>query len=76
MPPDGGIVSPKNVHVEPLFSEINLDASLNGRVLGGLMRSNGLPRGHTDLNGGHPGLRENFLEGVLVPEVSPTSLRP
>jgi hypothetical protein len=30
------------------------------------MRSNGLPRGHTDLNGGHPGLGENRFEGVVI----------
>jgi len=39
------------------------------------MRSNGLPRGHTDLNGGHPGLRQNLLEGILFSKVSLTSLR-
>jgi hypothetical protein len=40
------------------------------------MRSNGLPRGHADLNGSHPGLGENLFEGVLIAKVSPTSLRP
>ncbi len=40
------------------------------------MRSNGLPRGHTDLNGGHPGLSEDLLEGILVTKVFPTSFRP
>jgi len=76
MPPDGGIIIPEDVHVQPLFSEVNFDVSLNVKVLSGPMRSNGFPRSHTDLNDGHPGLREDFLEGVLVLEVSPTSLRP
>jgi hypothetical protein len=39
------------------------------------MRSNGLPKGHADLNGGHLGLSENLLEGVLITEVFPTSFR-
>ncbi len=33
------------------------------------MRSNGFPSGHTDLNNGHPGLKEDFFERVLVFEV-------
>ncbi len=40
------------------------------------MRSNGLPRGHADLNGGHPSLSENLLEGVLITKVFFTSFRP
>jgi len=40
------------------------------------VRSNGLPRGHTDLNGGHPGLSKNLFEGILISKVFPTSLRP
>ncbi len=40
------------------------------------MRSNGFPRGHTDLNGGHPGLGENRFEGVIVIKVFSTSLSP
>ncbi len=40
------------------------------------MRSYGLPRGHADLNGGHPGLNENLFEGVLITEVFPTSFQP
>jgi hypothetical protein len=74
MPPNGGIIHPQNVHVKPLFSKVLLNASLNNRVLGGSVRSNDLPRGHTDLNGGHPGLSKNLLEGILFSKVSPTSL--
>ncbi len=40
------------------------------------MRSNGLPRGHTDLNGSHLGLSDNLNGGVLFTEVFPTSLQP
>jgi hypothetical protein len=76
VPLDGGMILSQNVHVKPLFSEVYLNASLNNRVLGGSVRSNGLPRGHTDLNGGHPGLSKNLLEGILFSKVSPTSLRP
>ncbi|CAK9881388.1 unnamed protein product [Sphagnum jensenii] len=53
-----------------------LNATSNDRILSGLVRSNGLPRGHADLNGGHRGLNENLLEGVMIPEVFPTSFRP
>jgi hypothetical protein len=40
------------------------------------MRSNGLPSGHADLNGGHPGLKENLVERILITEVPSTPLRP
>jgi hypothetical protein len=40
------------------------------------VRSNGLPRGHTDLNGGHLGLGENRFEGVIVLKVFSTSFSP
>jgi len=40
------------------------------------VRSNGLPRGHTDLNGGHPGLGENRFERVIVIKVFSTSFSP
>ncbi len=45
-------------------------------VLGGAVRSNGFPSGHTDLNGGHPGLKEDFFERVLVSEVLSAPLGP
>jgi hypothetical protein len=76
MPPNGGIILSQNVHVEPFFFEVSLNASLNNGILGGSVRSNGLPKGHTDLNGGHPGLSKNLLEGILFSKVFPTSLRP
>ncbi len=40
------------------------------------MRSNSFPNGHTDLNGGHPGLEEDFFERVLVTEVPSAPLGP
>jgi len=42
---------------------------LGVRVLGRTVRSNGLPSGHIDLNRHHPGLKENFLKGVVVVKV-------
>jgi len=66
MPPDGGVILPKNVQVEPFFPKGKLYAKLNVRVLGRTERFNGLPSGHTDLNHHHPGLEENFLKGVVV----------
>jgi len=73
MPPDGGIILTQNAHVKPFFSEITLNAILNNQVLGGPVRSNGLPRGHTDLNSGHPCLSEDLFKRVVVSEVLPTS---
>ncbi len=75
MPPDGGIVLAQNAHVEPLVSKTMLNTILILRVLGGSLRSNGFPRGHADLNGGHPGLDENLFETVVLSKVFPTSLR-
>jgi hypothetical protein len=40
------------------------------------MRSNGLPSGHANLNGGHLGLSEDLLKRIVVAEVLPTSFRP
>ncbi len=58
MPPNGGTVLPQNAPVEPFLSEIKLNFRLNTRILGGIVRSNGFPRGHANLNSGHPGLGE------------------
>jgi hypothetical protein len=38
--------------------------------------SNGLPRGHTDLNGRHPSLSDHLQGGILLTIVFPTSLSP
>jgi len=40
------------------------------------VRSNGFPSGHTDFNGGHPGLKEDFFERVLISEVPSAPLGP
>ncbi len=56
MPPNGGIVRPEDVQVKPFFPKSKLNATLNDRVPGGTVGSNGLPSGHTDLNRRHPGL--------------------
>jgi hypothetical protein len=40
------------------------------------MRSNGLPSGHANLNGGHPGLSEDLFKRIVVAEVLPTSFQP
>jgi len=74
--PNGGTVLPQNAPVEPFFSEIKLNFRLNTRILGGTARSNGFPRGHANLNNGHPGLGEYIFDGVLVTEVSFASLDP
>ncbi len=76
MPPDGGIVRPENVQVKPLFPKGELNTSLNVRVFGRMVRSNGLPSGHINLNLRHPGLEKNFLEEVMVAEVFSTPFRP
>ncbi len=76
MPPNCGIVRPENVQVKPFFPKSNLNAPLNDRVPGGTVGSNGLPSGHTDLNRCHPGLQEDFFQGVLIVEVFSTPFRP
>ncbi len=76
MPPDGGVIHPHDAHVEPFFSKVKFDASKSVLVLGGPLGSNGLPRGHADLNNGHPGLSEDRFEGVLIIKVLSTFLSP
>jgi hypothetical protein len=56
VPPDGGTVRPENVQVKPFFPKGKLNAKLNVRVLGLMVRFNGLPGGHTDLHRRHPGV--------------------
>ncbi len=76
MPPDGGIVRPHDAPVEPFFFKLRFNASLDVRVLVGPLRSNGFPRSHTDLNGGHPGLGENRGKRILVIKMFPTPFGP
>ncbi|CAK9277027.1 unnamed protein product [Sphagnum jensenii] len=76
MPLNGGVVLPQNVHVQPFTSEVILNASLDTRVLGAPLGSNGPPRGHTDLNGRHPGLGDHLQGGIMLSKMLPTSLSP
>jgi hypothetical protein len=76
MPPNGGIVLPENVQVQPFLSKRKLNARLDGGVLGGAVRSNGLRSGHTDLDRGNLGLREDLVKRVEAVEVPSAPLRP
>ncbi len=76
MPPNGGIVRPENVQMKPFFPKSNLNTTLNGRVPGGMVGSNSLPSGHTDLNRHHPCQPEDFFQGVMIVEVFSTSFNP
>ncbi len=49
---------------------------LNTRVPGGPKGINGLPSGHSNLNGSNPGLLKDFPRGILVIKMLPASLRP
>ncbi len=61
--------------MQPLFPKGKLNVNLSVRVLGRAVKSNGLPSGHTNLNRHHPGLEEDFREGVVVIEMFSTSFR-
>jgi hypothetical protein len=76
MPHDGGIILPEDVQVKPLIPKSFLDPSLSVRVLIGAMSSNSFLGGHADLDDGHPGLVEDFLERVLVVEMPSAPLGP
>jgi hypothetical protein len=49
---------------------------LNTRVPGGSKGINGLPSGHSNLNGSNPGLLKDFPRGILVIKMLPASLCP
>ncbi len=53
-----------------------INPSRNTRFLGGTKRVDGLPSGHPNFNGSHPGLLKDFPRGILVIEMLPASLRP
>jgi hypothetical protein len=53
-----------------------INLSLNTRVPGGPKGINGLPSGHSNLNGSNPGLLKDFPRGILVIKMLPASLRP
>jgi hypothetical protein len=75
-PPDGGAITPKDVHMKPFRSKGELNPSLHSRVIDRPRGLDGLPGGHADFDGGHPGLREDFVDGVAVVEVLTASLGP
>ncbi len=52
-----------------------INPSLNIRFLGGSKGVDGLPSGHPNLNGSHPGLLKDFPRGILIIEMLPTSLQ-
>jgi len=76
MPPDGGTVRAQNAPVEPFISKVMLNTILKHRVPGGPLGSNGLLGGHTNLNGGHPGLGEDITQKVVLSEVFFASFHP
>jgi hypothetical protein len=49
---------------------------LNTRVWGGSKGINGLPSGHSNLNGSNPGLLKDFSRGILILKMLPASFRP
>jgi hypothetical protein len=75
-PPDGGAITPKDVHMKPFRSKGELNPSLHSRVIDRPRGPDGLPGGHVDFDGGHPGLREDFVDGVAVVEVLTASFGP
>ncbi len=53
-----------------------INPSMNTRFPGAPKEVDGLPSGHPNLNGSHPGLLKDFPRGILVIEMFPASLRP
>jgi len=76
VPPNGGIVHAQNAPMEPFFSKAKLNTRLSARLLGIMLRFDSFPRGHANLDGGHPGLSEDAFDGVLVPKVLFASFGP
>ncbi len=62
--------------MEPFFSELGFNATLFVWVGVGTRGSNGFPRSHADLNGGHPGPGKNRSKRVLAIEMHSTSFSP
>jgi hypothetical protein len=62
--------------MKPLRSKGKLNPSLHSRVIHRARGFDGLLGGHADFNGGHPGLRKDFVNGVAVVEVLAASLGP
>jgi hypothetical protein len=62
--------------VTPFCPKGLINPILNTRFPGGSKEVDGLPSGHPNLNGSHPGLLKDFPRGILVIEMLPASLRP
>jgi hypothetical protein len=62
--------------VTPFCPKGQINPSLNIRFPGGLKGIDGLPSGHPNLNGSHPGLLKDFPKGILVIEMFSTSFQP
>jgi len=62
--------------VTPFCPKGLINPSLNTRFLGGSKGVDGLPSGHPNLNGSHPGLLKDFPRRILVIEMLAASLRP
>jgi hypothetical protein len=62
--------------VAPFHLKGLIQRSLNTRVPGGPKRINGLPSGHSNLNGSNPSLLKDFPRGILVIKMLPASLSP
>jgi hypothetical protein len=75
-PPKGGAITPKDVHMKPFRSKSELNPSLHSRVIDRPRGPDRLPSGHADFDGGHLGLREDFVDGVVIVEVLTASLGP
>jgi hypothetical protein len=61
--------------VAPFCPKGLINANLNTRVPGRPKGINGLPSGHSNLNGINPGLLKDFPRGILVIKMLPASLR-
>jgi len=60
----------------PLRPKGLVDPILNTRLTCGSEGVDRFPSGHPNLNGGHPGLLEKIIGGVLGVKVHPTSFKP
>jgi len=61
--------------VTPFRPKGLINPSLYTRFLGGSKGVDGLPSGHPNLNGSHPGLLKDFPRGILIIEMLAASLR-
>jgi hypothetical protein len=62
--------------VTPFHPKGLINPRQNTRFPGGLKGIDGLPSGHPNFNGSHPGLLKDFPRGILVIEMLLASLQP